>query len=433
MIHFFNPGHEAAVLNASKYYQPPLSVRTMQRDLAYLPAWYAAPEDFVFVPCHSDESQNPLTATRHSDESQNPLTATRHSDESQNPLFSRSIITINDLAHRKDELRGQTIDLWGLSPQSIHFFEQLNEKYALDWKVPAWKDEYRALSSRHTSAECLAFLIENLPEIDVAVLPHFYSDISGIEEMIKNTDAKMLVKSPFSSSGRGLIWLPPTGVLARSEKQILTGMLKKQKAVSIEKALEKVLDFSLHFEIKNTDDVAERSRSEVAERSRSEVAERSRSAVFLGYSVFYTNTKGAYEKSLLAPQSFLEEKITQYIDVSLIKKIKGLLMEFIKQRYLSVYIGCIGVDMLIYKNGENYALQPCVEINMRKSMGYLAIKLFEKYIDNNSVGYFFVQHSKSFEQKTPVFENKRLKSGSLMLCPLTAESNYMAYLQISSV
>ncbi|GHT33082.1 hypothetical protein FACS189434_06380 [Bacteroidia bacterium] len=394
MIHYFNPGHEAAVLNASKYYQPPLSVRTMQRDLTYLPAWYAAPEDFVFVPCHSDESQNPLTATR-------------HSDESQNPLFSRSIITINDLAHRKDELRGQTIDLWGLSPQSIHFFEKLNEKYALEWKVPAWKDEYRTLSSRHTSAECLAFLIENLPEIDAAVLPHFYSDISGIEEMIKNTDAKMLVKSPFSSSGRGLIWLPPTGVLARSEKQILTGMLKKQEAVSIEKALEKVLDFSLHFEIKNTDEV------------------------FIGYSVFYTNAKGAYEKSLLASQAFLEKEITQYINVSLLKETTRLLMQFIKQKYSPVYTGCIGVDMLIYKNGENYALQPCVEINMRKSMGYLAIKLFEKYIDTNSVGYFFVQHSKSFEQKTPVFENKRLKSGSLILCPLTAESNYMAYLQVS--
>jgi len=49
MVHYFNPGHETAVLNASKYYQPSRMIAKMQEDLALLPVWYAELEDYVFV------------------------------------------------------------------------------------------------------------------------------------------------------------------------------------------------------------------------------------------------------------------------------------------------------------------------------------------------------------------------------------------------
>ena len=49
MIHLFNPGHETAVLNASKHYQPATPIVKMQTDLAFLPAWYASDGDFVFM------------------------------------------------------------------------------------------------------------------------------------------------------------------------------------------------------------------------------------------------------------------------------------------------------------------------------------------------------------------------------------------------
>ena len=48
-IHFFNPGHETAILQGSENYTPPANVQRMIRELSYLPVWYADPEDFVFT------------------------------------------------------------------------------------------------------------------------------------------------------------------------------------------------------------------------------------------------------------------------------------------------------------------------------------------------------------------------------------------------
>ena len=48
-LHYFNPGHETAVLNASRHYQQPTHVAKMQNDMAFLPAWYASAGDYVFM------------------------------------------------------------------------------------------------------------------------------------------------------------------------------------------------------------------------------------------------------------------------------------------------------------------------------------------------------------------------------------------------
>lgn len=48
-IHFFNPGHETAILQGSENYTPPANVQRMIRELSYLPVWYADAEDFVFT------------------------------------------------------------------------------------------------------------------------------------------------------------------------------------------------------------------------------------------------------------------------------------------------------------------------------------------------------------------------------------------------
>ena len=48
-IHFFNPGHETAILQGSENYTPPANVQRMIKELSYLPVWYADPADFVFL------------------------------------------------------------------------------------------------------------------------------------------------------------------------------------------------------------------------------------------------------------------------------------------------------------------------------------------------------------------------------------------------
>jgi len=396
MIHYFNPGHETAVLNASEYYHPPAHVTRMQADLAFLPAWYASERDFVF------------TETALSD----------YFIHSLQPLnFQIKTVTPDDLSGNREMFQHSTIDLWGISPQSVYYFEKLNKLRNLSLVIPQWKEEYRFLGSRFASHNVLAELIERIPEAERDILPHFISDIEEIDKEISQSQDRLLIKSPYSSSGRGLIWLPPEK-LAQSERQILGGMLKKQSQVSVEKALDKTMDFSMHFEITNQGDTK-----------------------FIGYSVFQTNGKGAYEKSRLVGQQQSEKQINDLIEADLLLKTRIALIEIIREMYAPYYQGSVGVDMLIYKAGDSYRLHPCVEINMRKSMGYLAVRLFEKYIHPDSQGEFFIEYSRNSQttlqkheqlqkQYPLIIENERIRSGYLSLCPITDSTNYQAFIII---
>jgi hypothetical protein len=375
MIHYFNPGHETAVLNASKYYRPPRIVAKMQEDLALLPKWYAPPGSYVFT---GQKVQGDL------------LPSTFHHSP---------------------------VEFWGISPQSVHYFEMLNKQNGLQLQIPEWKDEYRFLGSRFAAQKALASLMDVIPEIDRTILPQFYSDLEDLENAI--IPAPAILKSPYSCSGRGLLWISQ-GKLLQSEKQIIRGMLKKQCQVSLEKALDKRLDFSMHFE-----------------------TTQKKKTRFIGYSVFQTNAKGAYESSLLANQGILEKQITDLINKQLLQKVHELLTGILHEMYTPYYIGNIGVDMMVYFSGNQFLLHPCVEINMRKSMGYLAIRLFENHICPASQGHFFVEYYKisqtlnekhlALQKQYPLqIKNNRICSGYLNLCPVTETTNYLAYILLSA-
>jgi hypothetical protein len=396
MIHYFNPGHETAVLNASKYYQPAAKQVKMQQDLAILPAWYAAPDDFVLI-----EKELPG--------------AFREEIKTLNPIAKP--ISINELEERRKDLLNQSIGLWGISPQSIYLFEKGNNHYNLQWQIPEWKEEFRHLGSRRASQEVLSHLLNTIPDLDKAILPKFFSTIAELEDYVIHRNEKLLVKSPYSSSGRGLVWLPP-GPLARSEKQIISGMLKKQAQVSVEKALDKYLDFSMHFEI-----------------------DRANTVHFIGHSIFHTNEKGAYRESLLANQDFLEKQITALIDKELLFQVKNELIAILQKMYAPYYTGTIGVDMLIYQSENQYRLNPSLEINMRKSMGYLAICLQNNHLHSLSQGFFRIDYAskpgellkkhQEFKKQYPVvIENHRIVSGYLGLCPVMETSGYYAYMLV---
>jgi hypothetical protein len=398
MIRYFNPGHETAVLNASKYYQPKANQLKMQKELAFLPAWYALPSDFILI----DKSLPDAFLSDLTD---------------LNPIAQA--ITTSDLIDKKNSLARLSIDLWGISPQSIYFFEKLNVFHHLEWQIPQWKDEFRLLGSRFTSRKILSSLIDTIPEIEKEILPHFFSDLDEIEKQVIHSQTKQIIKSPYSSSGRGLVWLPP-GKLAQSERQILSGMLKRQSQISMEKALDRQLDFSMHFEVNKAG-----------------------KAEFIGYSVFQTNSKGAFEKSFLANQKELEKKITFYIAPCLLLRVKIQLTQLIGDVFAPYYAGNIGVDMLVYSSGNQYNLHPCVEINMRKSMGFLAIQMFENYISSCSRGEFFVSYCpkgggiyeqhKEWKKKDPVvIEGGKIKSGYLSLCPVEEKNEYWAGIKVET-
>jgi hypothetical protein len=392
-LFYFNPGHEAAILHNSPYYMPPANVAIMQKDLAYLPAWIADSGDYVFIP-----ERLPKTCEEH-------LSACSISlAKGIAPSLLSSIPSDAD------------VHLWGVSPQAIYTFEEINNQYNMRLRLPKWDIRLRKLSSRETAHECLSELCQAIPGISKSIIPRFCSRLEDIEAMVENCAAPLLAKAPYSSSGRGLLWLP-VGSLTRTERQILHGMLRKQGSVSIEKAMNKQLDFAMEFSLPPEGDI-----------------------LFEGYSLFQTNSKGAYLGNCLDTQRHIEERITSFITADLLEATKKQLKETLTAKFGGIYSGCIGVDMMIYEEQGTFRLHPCLEINVRYNMGLLAIRFCDKYLHPDSTGMFYIDFhtdtrsllllDKEMRETHPLLFDGKVKSGYLPLCPVTPGCKYRAYVLV---
>lgn len=391
-IHYFNPGHETAVNNASPYYTPPANIAAMQEELSFLPAWYADREDKVLVDSKDEVYYSYLTekfSTLAQPVSQNELT----------------------------QYRDANVSLWGVSPQAIRYFEELNKELEINLDIPQWSEEYKYLNSRLAARDCLSELINSIPLLSQAIIPQFYTNLDDINRAVNASAYQLLAKAPYSSSGRGLLWLPATG-LTRTENQILHGILKKQGSISIERVLNKQMDFAMEFMADGKGNIA-----------------------FAGYSLFYTNAKGGYEANYIGSQKSIIEQLSEKISLDLLDSVKGKLINILSEKLTILYNGCIGVDMLIYLEDNEYKLHPCVEINMRYNMGFLSCRLYENYIATQSCGKFYIDFNPKaeemynnhllMEEKHPIrIENGRIISGYLSLCPINRSNRYRAYVLV---
>lgn len=397
MIRYFNPGHETAVLNGSKFYMAPTNVVNMQRDLAHLPAYYSSNDDFILV---YDNLSSDFASFINEELDVKALAFTKE-----------------DISLISNRLVGLHVDLWGISPQSIYLFETLSEEYNLNLLLPRWHEGYKELSSRNTSFSCLQYLTDNSSDYSKHILPIFFNSLEDIEmHLEKDSQTQYLAKAPFSSSGRGLLWLP-LGDLTRTERQIIHGHLKKQGCVSLERVLDKKIDFAMEFLCKDSQ------------------------VTYQGLSLFQTNNKGAYLSNYIGSQYNIEKKLYEYIDQDVLQKTKSLVINYLANNIAGIYDGYIGVDMMIYEESGKYHIQPCIEINVRYNMGILAKSIYDRIINENSEGYFFIdfnprenaifEEDKLMAQKYPlVIKNKKIKSGYFSLCPITEKTKYRAYLLI---
>ena len=181
-IHFFNPGHETAILQGSKNYTPPANVQRMIRELSYLPVWYAEPEDFVFT----EEITSPRFLSLQPKEFR---------------PFAKPI-SRKEIEKQNDSLPEMHAAPWGLSPHSHSLFEKLRKSGNLNLTIPEWKEEYTRLTSRQAAAECLDKIRELLPDMDVPVSPKFCKKMREVEKFLLLQNAPFVLKTPRSEERR---------------------------------------------------------------------------------------------------------------------------------------------------------------------------------------------------------------------------------------
>ena len=187
--------------------------------------------------------------------------------------------------------------------------------------------------------------------------------------------------------------------------------------ISIESGLDKVQDFAMEF-----------------------YSDRQGTVRYEGLSVFNTEERGSYTGNILEEQSTMLSRITRFTGEETYSCIQEAVRSVLQEVYGSTYAGCIGVDMLVYRQKDgSFAIHPCIEINMRYTMGMVALRLFQHYVAPRAVGDYRVSYEKEagealekhrlMSETYPLrFANGRIQEGYLSLCPVTKDTHYRAYL-----
>ncbi|MBP5630636.1 MAG: hypothetical protein J6W97_03650 [Bacteroidaceae bacterium] len=294
-LYIFNPENDMALADGHPGYTPPAQIQQMRHELWWLPQWWAEEEDIVW---NGEERLNLSDDTR--------------------------------------------ILPWGWSPALCHQLEQAGVQESL---LPSQKEleQIRQLSHRQTAVSLLQELQGELPlDGHLAGKSALCQSIEEAEETV-NEYGEALLKSPWSSSGRGLMKTDNPQWKAWTKR-----VLKAQGSVVVEQFLHKVTDFAFEFWLDGKGGVEYR-----------------------GLSLFYTNERGAYLGNWVAPEEQKLAWLAQYIPLQYLQEIRAWWTARLSR---FDYAGPVGIDMMLAEEG----ICPCIEVNWRMTMGLVSCLVAEQ-------------------------------------------------------
>lgn len=341
-LNLFNPTCELALENGSKSYMPPASLVAFERDLDLLPIIYS-----------QNDSLTAITKPLNSSE-------LRYFEW----LYGQKLALFT-LEDEDIETESFKITPWGFAPNICHQLKQLSGGKIYNAQ---WKSEWRAFLSRQRAIELLHNSTELLKrlEFNPPFMPTMVKSMEEIYALANSSD--FVVKSLWSSSGRG-VFITRDGKLTRNELNMITSYFRKGEMVVVEPYFKKVVDFSMQFIVDSDQKVS-----------------------YKATSLFETDSQGRYIASLVGAdnEKFYAEYAEAFGGQSLLEigSEVGELIEMILLKHPSNPFHsedgkyterAIGVDMMIYRNSNGkFKLHPCIEINWRYTMGYVAHCLTER-------------------------------------------------------
>lgn len=402
-IYLYNPTCEYAVANGKTSWQPNRILQQMESDLSALLLFLAQKEDYVLV--------NKIPSTE--------FIASLKQIGIETPNFILKAEAIQNqyfINSRKNKLLP-----WGWSPAMHKFLSPLKESCSLEFQqspVIRWKPEHREITSRKFAVGILKQLQCSLKTdyiLPVELSPQVCTTQNDFETAI-NQWGKVMIKAPWSSSGRGLQPITKTPVHAKVWEKLMA-IIKDQGYAIVEPYLNKVLDFSFQFELKKG------------------------KVEFLGISNFMTDPKGQYQGNYLNGLPLtIEKTVLKFADFVANEIHQPLITAIETSDMPTHYEGAFGVDTLIYSDEKNrLKINPCLEINVRHTMGLLALEL-EKIIYQKKKGVYrtFYQPGTSFynfinemKKKYPLkISDNRIESGFFALTEANEDTLFGAYILV---
>lgn len=244
-------------------------------------------------------------------------------------------------------------------------------------------ERIRQLSNRCTSIRLSKEVCDALPFMKstnaVAV-----TDTQQLEDVL-NSRGHVLIKQPWSSSGRGVI-----DSINMSREDVLrqtTGIIRRQGCAIVEDVLPRRADFAMLF--RNTPN----------------------GLVYCGLSVFDTDHRYCYSGNVVANQALLTKIVNNYVEVEKLDAMIETLADALNAIIGNDYYGPLGVDLMATDDGPAIA-----EVNLRNTMGHVCLALGENVVVPGKTASFCIVPALKEEPKYTASEG-RLTDGTLSLTP----------------
>lgn len=311
-VYLFNPEHDLALAHGAHNYTAPPFARQLRRDLRLLPSWLAPAGSYIAIPddCPIEEDHRWLSG-HHLDVNPVPLSQ----------IAELGTCRIHPWGW-DSTLRYQLLQA-GVLPEYLPTDEQL------DW--------IRRFSHRRLTIAVHQALGESFSPCPVEL--DSYDDVM----VFAVSHPGCYLKMPWSGSGKGIYRvIDPMG--DNHVPRWIDGALKRQGSLLCEVGLDRLQDFAIESECIDG------------------------KTMLTGYSVFDSDFHSQFGTGRVAPMEELHQfLLNQYpgLDPVVEKVLKAL--DVIVAPH---YNGPLGIDMMLYRDGDGkIALNPCVEINLRMTMG----------------------------------------------------------------
>lgn len=325
-LHVFNPEHDLAMGANLANFTPPLAARRLRMGLGFIPALWAADGDAVLV----DDVELARSNLKE------VLTALSR------PAPRVHFVTTADLCG----MSPQSVSPWGWDRAVCHRLLRHGVRPS-SCPTEGYIDAVRSLSHRRTAAMLLPALQQE-GTVGMARECTSAAQISAMAEALGH----VVVKAPWSSSGRG-VRIMHAGEEGGSLMGWIKNMLNQQGCLMVEPYYKKVKDFGMEF-----------------------FSDGRGGITYLGLSLFEAEGS-AYTGNMLAAESVKSAAITACLPGGLLDSVKARIQQSLAVGIGWTYTGPFGIDMMVVEGnaGTGFLLHPCVEINLRRTMGHVALSL----------------------------------------------------------
>lgn len=330
----FNPEHEIALASNLMHFTAPKAGRVLRADVGYLPVFWAEEGDGVVV----DDVESNRRAL--------DTFLTQHDWWLRGvcPCAATGVLTTGHLSASAPQ--PESVDPWGWDLAVWHRLRQMGVSSSVLPSVERLQ-RIRELAHRRTAARLLRRL--SIPgTIGVA---HECRTLDEVEALLHQY-GNIVVKAPWSSSGRGVRFLSALHPFTPQQSGWMRHILEQQESIMVEPCYNKVEDFAMEFTVRSDDKV-----------------------VYDGLSLFHTD-QTAYVGNVLASEEVKRRMISGFISMELLQAIQERICSSLPEILEDVYQGPLGIDMMVVKDEHgDMLLHPCVEMNLRRTMGHVALSL----------------------------------------------------------